>query len=418
MTTLTPSSPDPFPARPKTFTLPFDTLLLVIIGGLVALGLLMVYSTTFDWSYRQYGDPATIFLRQAQWLALGATLMLMLARMPYQWLKRLALPLMAVTLLALIWVLVFGSAAFGAQRSFFNGSVQPSELAKFVTILYLAVWLDSKSDRLHDIGYGIVPFGIIVGLIAGLILLQPDLSAAGTVVLVAALMFFLGGADVVQMGIVAAFGAGTTFLVLQLSETGRQRLTDYLLGLQDMTQASWHIQQAAIAFINGGLFGRGLGESRQKFGFLPTPHTDSIFAIIGEELGLLGCALVIALFIALAWRGFKITSQSRDSFGAILGAGLICWVTLEALINVAVMVGVVPFAGNPLPFISYGGSNLVMTLLAMGVLLSISRRDTTEAQPRKTRNTSPLWQDATLNFGGRDRRRRVSRPLGRPNPDE
>lgn len=410
MTTVTTTPPPAEAVKKKILSLPFDTFLLVTVGALLAFGLMMVYSTTFDWSYREYGDPATIFMRQLQWLGIGLGVMFLIARMPYRWLKRLAVPLMALTMLALIGVLIIGSTVFNSQRSFFNGSVQPSELAKLVTIVYLAVWLDSKNDRLHDIGYGILPFGIIVGLIAGLILLQPDLSAAGTVVLVAALMFFLGGADIVQMGVVGAISTATTFLVLQVSETGRQRLADYIAGLQDVTQASWHIQQAAIAFINGGWFGRGLGESHQKFGFLPTPHTDSIFAIVGEELGVIGCMFVIGLFIALAWRGFKIAAQSRDSLGAILAAGIVCWIALEALVNISVMVGALPFAGNPLPFISYGGSNLVVSLMAIGILLSISRRDANEPLVRKTRtNAQQVVPDAASYFGGRDRRRRLPR---------
>lgn len=393
------------PIRKKAFGLPIDTMLLVIVGALLAFGLMMVYSATFDWSYRQYGSPTTIFVRQLEWLALGLTGMFIAARVDYHWWKRLALPLMIVALGALLWVLVFGSQVFGAQRSFFRGSVQPSELAKFVMIVYLAAWLDSKGDKIRAVGYGIIPFGMIVGIVAGLILLQPDLSAAATVLLVATLMFFISGADIFQMALAALFGSATIWGVLQVSATGRQRLADYLVGLQDLTQASWHIKQAAIAFVNGGVFGRGLGESHQKFGFLPTPHTDSIFAIIGEELGLLGCLFVIALFVALIWRGFKITAQARDPLGAILAAGIIAWVALEALINIAVMVGVVPFAGNALPFISYGGSNLVVTLTAMGVLLSISRRREDETIPRKTR--------ATIDFGRRDRRWSVSRLIHR-----
>ncbi len=393
------------PIRKKALGLPIDTMLLVIVGALLAFGLMMVYSATFDWSYRQYGSPTTIFVRQLEWLALGLTGMFIAARVDYHWWKRLALPLMIVALGALLWVLVFGSPVFGAQRSFFRGSVQPSELAKFVIIVYLAAWLDSKGDKIRAVGYGIIPFGMIVGIVAGLILLQPDLSAAATVLLVATLMFFISGADIFQMALAALFGSATIWGVLQVSATGRQRLADYLVGLQDLTQASWHIKQAAIAFVNGGVFGRGLGESHQKFGFLPTPHTDSIFAIIGEELGLLGCLFVIALFVVLIWRGFKITAQARDPLGAILAAGIIAWVALEALINIAVMVGVVPFAGNALPFISYGGSNLVVTLTAMGVLLSISRRREDETIPRKTR--------ATIDFGRRDRRWSVSRLIHR-----
>src|SRR6188508_1994190 len=171
--------------RKKYFGLPIDGLLIVFVGALVAVGLMMVYSTTFDWSYRAYGDPSLIFFRQLRWLAVGIVAMIVTAYMPYRWWKRLSLLLMGGSLLALVAVLVFGATTFNAQRSFFNGSVQPSEMAKLATILYLAVWLDSKNDRLHQLGYGIGPFGVIVGVIAGLILLQPDLSAAGTVVIIA-----------------------------------------------------------------------------------------------------------------------------------------------------------------------------------------------------------------------------------------
>ena len=418
------------PVRKKLFGLPIDGLLIVVVGALVAFGLMMVYSTTFDWSYQSFGDPSLVFFRQVRWLGVGIVAMIVAAYMPYRWWKRLSLVMMAATLCALVAVLLIGSTTFHAQRSFFNGSVQPSELAKFATILYLAVWLDSKSDRLHELGYGIGPFGVIVGVVAGLILLQPDLSAAATVVIVAAFMFFISGADILQMGAVGVAGTVSALLVMQFSATGRSRLSDYMAGLQNLTQASWQVQQAAIAFVNGGVFGRGLGESHQKFGFLPTPHTDSIFAIVGEELGLIGCAVLILLFVALAWRGFKIASGARDQLGAMLASGIVCWVLLEAFINIAVMVGLVPFAGNALPFISYGGSNLVMTLTAMGVLLSVSRREKSDEDiPRRTRVNGPAWSwtqrlsdavkpNAAPNFGRRNGRRSVPRSVGRDDGDQ
>jgi cell division protein FtsW len=411
------------PVRKKLFGLPIDGLLIVIVGALVAFGLMMVYSTTFDWSYQSYGDPSLIFFRQVRWLGVGIVAMTIAAYMPYRWWRRLSLILMGATVAALAAVLLFGSTTFNAQRSFFNGSVQPSELAKLATILYLAVWLDSKSDRLHEMGYGIGPFGVIVGVVAGLILLQPDLSAAATVVIVSVFMFFISGADILQMGIVGVAGTVSALLVLQISATGRARLADYIAGLKNLTQASWQVQQAAIAFINGGIFGRGLGESHQKFGFLPTPHTDSIFAIVGEELGLIGCVLLILLFVALAWRGFRIASGARDQLGAMLASGIVCWVLLEAIVNIAVMVGLLPFAGNALPFISYGGSNLVMSLTAMGVLLSVSRRDKSDENiPRRTRANGPAWSwtqrlgdaikpNATPNLGRRNGRRSISRSV-------
>jgi cell division protein FtsW len=421
MTTMTVSQDQP--TRKKAHGLPFDGVLLVIVGGLLAVGLMMVYSATFDWSYLQYHDQNTIFLLQLRSLVIGLVAMFIAARLDYHWWRYLALAAMGGALVMLIWVLLRGAVTFGAQRSLFNGSVQPSELAKFATVAYLAVWLSSKGDKIRQIGYGIVPFGLIIGVVTALILLQPDLSAAATVVIVAVIMFFVAGADLLQMGMVGVIGSAAAWAVVQVSTTGRKRLLDYVSGLQNIMQASWQVKQAAIAFVNGGVFGQGLGESYQKFGFLPTPHTDSIFAVIGEELGLVGCLVVIVLFIALAWRGFKIAAEARDSLGAILAAGMVSWVGLEALINIAVMVGAMPVAGNALPFISYGGSNLVMTLLAMGVLLSVSRRRDTESMPRKTRSAGLLgdyapdgepagegMRNAAFDFSRRNRRGRLSRP--------
>lgn len=407
----------------KAARLPFDVPMLVAMGALMIIGLMMVYSSTFDWSYQAYNNPATIFLRQLQWAGLGLACLVVCARLDYHYWRWLALPLMGVTIAALLWVLLFGAARFNAQRSFFGGSVQPSELAKLAVIIYLAVWLASKGDRIRAVGYGLLPFGVIVGVISGLIVLQPDLSAAITIIVIATIMFFVAGADLLQMGAAAGLVSVMAWIVVQLpveaAETGRRRLAEYITGLQDITQASWHVQQAAVAFVNGGLFGRGLGESYQKFGPLPTPHTDSIFAIIGEELGLLGCLIVITLFVVVIWRGFKIAAQARDALGAALAAGILCWIAFEALVNIAVMVGALPFAGNALPLISYGGSNLVVTLSAIGVLLSISRRSETESVARKSRFTGLLnelkpnsgaTRNAAFDLSRRDGRRRVSRP--------
>jgi cell division protein FtsW len=411
--------------RKKLFGLPIDGLLIVTVAALVTIGLMMVYSTTFDWSYHDFGDPSLIFFRQVRWLGIGLVAMLVCAVMPYRWWRKLAVPLMAITLISLVAVQLIGAIKFNAQRSLFNGSVQPSEFATLATIIYLAVWLDSKNDRLHDLYYGVIPFGVIVGVVAGLILLQPDLSAAGMLVIIATIMFFIGGADIVQMAVVGAVGSVAGFMVLQISATGRQRLSEYFAGVKDVTQASWQLQQAAIAFINGGIFGRGLGEGHQKFGFLPTPHTDAIFAVIGEELGLIGCVVVILLFVALAWRGFKIASGSRDQLGAVLASGIIVWVVLAATLNIAVNLGLFPYSGHALPFISYGGSSLVVTLTGMGILLSISRRVASDENiPRRTRANGPAWSwtqrlsdvmknDAAAHFGRRNGRRSFPRSVGR-----
>jgi cell division protein FtsW len=186
------------------------------------------------------------------------------------------------------------------------------------------------------------------------------------------------------------------------STTARDRIAEYLAGLTNIEKTSWHVQQAIIAFINGGVFGRGLGESYQKFEALPTPHTDSVFAVVGEELGLIGCVFLIALFVALIWRGTKIAASAKDGLGAILAAGITTWIAVEVIINIGVMVAALPFAGNALPLISYGGSSLVVTLAGVGVLLSISRHNPDETIQRKTR--------ASFDYSRRDRRPRVPRP--------
>jgi cell division protein FtsW len=186
--------------RKKASGMPFDGVLLVIVGALLAIGLMMVYSATFDWSYQMYGNPNTIFLLQLRSLGVGLVGMFIAARINYRWWRWLAVIAMAAAVVLLAWVLLKGSAVFGAQRSLFKGSVQPSELAKFATVVYLAAWLSSKGDKIRQWGYGIIPFGMIIGFVTALILLQPDLSAAATVVAVACIMFFVAGADLIQMG--------------------------------------------------------------------------------------------------------------------------------------------------------------------------------------------------------------------------
>jgi cell division protein FtsW len=205
------------------------------------------------------------------------------------------------------------------------------------------------------------------------------------------------------MGLAGVLGGATGWVVMQASDTGRSRLVEYMAGLGDLTKTGWHVQQALIAFVKGGWFGRGLGSSYQKFGFLPTPHTDSVFAIVGEEIGVIGCLALIGLFVAFAWRGLRIASQAHDDLGALLAAGLTIWIAFEALVNMAVMVAVLPFAGNALPFISYGGSSLVVTLAGVGLLLNISHQthQQDEELPRRTR--------ASFDYSRRNRRARVSR---------
>ena len=396
-------------ARPasRLRTFGFDPWLLTLVGVMIAFGLVMMYSASWDVSWRLYGNPSALFFRQVVNLGVGLVAMAVASRFPIRWLRRLALPLILFTILSLI-VLLLVSAGSGPRRSFLGGSVQPSELAKLVVIIYLAVWMESKGERLSEWGYGFMPLMAIIGILGGLILLQPDLSAVLTVAIVALVMFYLAGARVSQ-SILITLGSGTVgYILVRLTNTGRQRWADYMAGLVNIEQASYHVQQSLQAFYSGGLLGRGLGASREKFGLLPAPHTDSIYAVIGEELGLIGALLILALFALLLWRGFRIAIESPDRLAMLLAGGVTFWIGAEALINMSVLLGLLPFAGNALPFFSYGGSNLVTTLTGVGFLLNISRR-----QPLETGAEGHV---STIGIGWRYRRRRVSRLSHRRRP--
>lgn len=375
-----------------------DYPLFIVVGVLAAIGLMMVYSTTFDWGYQEYGDSAYFLTRQVLWLLLGIGVMWLMARVDYTTWHRLSIPLMGVALAVLIAVLLFGQERFNAQRSLFNGSIQPAEIVKLIAVIYIADWLSSKGEKIRDVGYGLVPFAVLIGVIAGLIVLQPDFSTAAVIVAVAGIMFFLAGADIKQIAIGVIVSSGTFLVLVSNSAYAQERIRSYLDAVNDPTQASYHVQQAIIALGSGGVFGVGPGASRQKFGYLPFPHTDSVFAVVGEELGLIGALVVIGLFAFLAYRGFRIALHAPDSFGTLMAAGVTCWIIIEATVNVAVMTGVLPLTGTPLPFISYGGSSLVSLMASVGLLQSVARG---------TRRG--LTSSAFMDRGRRDRRPRVSR---------
>ena len=379
-----------------------DPWLLMLVGAMLALGLVMVYSASWDVSWRLYEDANALFRRQLVNLTYGLLVMGAATFVPLRWLRKLALPVMVLSILALLLVLVINPAG-APRRAILGASVQPSELAKLALIVYLAVWMESKGARVSSWEYGFLPLMMIIGLVGGLILLQPDLSAVLTIAVVALTMFYLAGSRASQTLLIAAGSGIVGYLLVRVSNTGRARWDDYLAGLVDIEKASYHVQHSLQAFFAGGLIGRGLGASREKFGLLPAPHTDSIFAVVGEELGLAGALFVLLLFLALLRRGFKISSQASDRLASLLAGGVTFWIGVEAFINMSVLLGMLPFAGNALPFFSFGGSNLVANLAGVGLLLNVSRHST--LKPEKT-------YLATIGIGRGDRRRRVSR-LGR-----
>ncbi|MCA9981974.1 MAG: cell division protein FtsW, partial [Anaerolineales bacterium] len=354
-------------------SLQFDYWLLLAVGALLVLGMLMVYSTTFDYGFL-FKDDATYYIRRQFWAGvLGVVTAVVILFFDYQLLRKLSVPLMLGTLGLLAFLLFFGEAIFGATRGLFEGSYQPSEIAKLATILYISHWLSTKGERIKDVTYGLLPFSIITGIVCALIVRQPDLSTAVLIAITCFVIFFIAGADWRQFLIAGVVGGSAFFLLMLTLPHARNRVDAYTAALQDPSQAHWQVQQSLIALGSGGWTGVGLGRSTQKFGPLPAAHTDGVFAVVGEELGLLGAILVIALFALLIWRGMVTATRARDSFGALLAAGITCWIGFQALINLAVITAVIPFTGIPLPFMSYGGTSLTITLVAVGILLNISR---------------------------------------------
>jgi cell division protein FtsW len=386
-----------------------DLPLLVVTGVLIVFGLIMMYSASWDYSLVEYGAPMYMFQRQLMWLGLGLVAAFVLARIDYHHWRRFIVVAMITTIVLLLAVLFLNEIRLGAKRSLYQGSFQPSELAKLVTIVYLSVWLYSKREFLHDVSLGLVPLGVILGMVGGLIYQQPDLSAAATVLIMGGLLFFLAGGALKQIGLLLVVAVAAAFVVAQVSPTGHNRVTEFLAGLRDPTQASYHVQRSFEAVVNGGWFGVGIGRAQSKLTGLPVPPTDSIFAVVVEELGLVGAIGLIGLYIALIWRGFVIARRAPDMLGTLLATGLVAWIGLEAGINMMVIVGLLPFAGNALPFVSAGGSNLTASLAAIGIVLNISsqRGQILDAEERR-----PV--SAALNLRGWHRRRRLPRPRRAP----
>lgn len=350
-----------------------DYWLLLATVGLTIIGMLMVYSTTFDIGLLWYDDASHFFDSQLRALILGLICALVALRFDYHLLRKISVPVLLVTLLLLILVLLFGERILGARRGLIAGSIQPSEIAKIATLLYIAHWLSTKGDRIKNLTYGLIPFSVITGIVCALIVLQPDLGTAALIAIVAFTLFFIAGADLKQFAIAGLIGGGAFLLLVTTLPHAAARIESFKEAWQDPVHAGWQVQQSVVALGTGGWFGVGLGQGTQKFGPLPAAHTDGVFAILGEELGLFGCLIIIGLLALLGWRGIRTAFGARDSYGFLLGVGLTTWLIIQALINMAVITAVMPFTGMPFPFLSYGGSSLVISLLAVGILLSISR---------------------------------------------
>jgi len=350
-----------------------DYWLALAVAGLLVMGMLMVYSTTFDLGVLLHDEPTYLFKRQLLALVLGLAGIVFLLAVDYHSLRRWSVPALFGTLLLLAVVLFVGDKIFGARRGLIAGSIQPSEMAKLAVILYIAHWLSTKGDRIKDLTYGLFPFSIITSVVCALIVLQPDVGTAALIAVISFTLFFIAGADLKQFAVAGSIGIGIFLILVTLLPHAAARIESFWEAWRDPTQASWQVKQSVIALGTGGWFGVGLGESTQKFGPLPVAHTDGVFAILGEELGLFGCVLVMLMIAVLCWRGIRAAMGARDSYGFLLAIGITFWLVFQSLIHIAVITATVPSTGMPLPFLSYGGTSLLISLLGVGILLNISR---------------------------------------------
>lgn len=338
---------------------------------LLGLGILMVYDASSASAARDFGDKYFFLKEQSKWVILGLVAMTLTSFINYKMLYKLSPFLIIGSIVSLILVFIpgLGVKAYGASRWINLGftTVQPSEIAKLVLIIYLSAWFASKEKG------RLLAFLLLIGIFVGLILLQPDMGTAIILAGTGIVLYFLSEAPLWHFLALIPIGAfGATALAI-FSPYRLKRLTSFLDSATDPLGASYHIRQALIAIGSGGLFGLGLGNSRQKYSYLPEATTDSIFAIICEELGFLGAVAIISVFIIFVIKGIKVAAGCKEPFGRLLAAGIVSWLTIQTVVNLAAMVALIPLTGVPLPFISYGGSALVVELAGVGILLNIAK---------------------------------------------
>lgn len=375
----------PAPRRSKTFV-----GLLAIFTTLNLLGMVMVLSASSVSALDTYGSTWTIALRQFGWLVTGGIVCVLLMRADYHRWRRLALPavVLSVVLLALVLVPGVGRNINGASRWLGYGpfSIQPSELAKLAVLLFMADLLARRAAWMHDLQLTLVPVAVVFGGVALLLMLQPNLGTTlilGSIVLS---VLFVAGTPVLPLGGLGIAGGFVAAVLALAAPYRRARVLAFLDPWKDYQDTGYQNIQSLVGLASGGITGVGLGQSRAKWGFLPYAHTDFIFAIIGEELGLLGALAVVGLFVALCTLGARAALLAPDRFGMLLAAGVTVWFGVQAFVNIGAVIGILPITGVPLPFVSYGGSSLVVGMAGAGLLLNVARQ-AQRTDPRRERPT-------------------------------
>jgi cell division protein FtsW len=372
-------------AKNKVFR--YDRALVGFTLALLLIGMVMVFSASSGMSENRFGSPYLFFRKQLLWDAIGVLMMLFTMRIDYHAWQRWALPLLIVSALGLAAVLVVGPVVKGARRWIHMGpaTFQPSELAKLALILWVASFLDRHRSQIPQFRKGFIPPLIAIGIICVLILREPDLGTPLLLSAICLMLLYMAGAKLSH--IVVTLLVASAPLYYELFHVGyrQKRLTAFLNPWANSEGAGYQLTEALMAFGSGGIFGKGIGASQLKELALPDPHTDFIFPVIGEELGFIGAFGLVALFVLWGWRGWQTVRRAPDLFGQLLAAGITCWVLLQATINMAVSMGLLPTKGLPMPFVSFGGSSIVITLIAVGILLNISAQSFSEAPPAERR---------------------------------
>lgn len=357
-----------------------DYGILYCIIILLAIGIVMVYSASSYYAMFHYKDSTFFLKKQGLASILGLIAMFLFMGIDYHKLKKVTLPLMVLTIPLLLVVYAFPPTN-GAYRWIPLGPLgtfQPSELAKYVVVLFLAFSLSAKGDGVKKFWTGIVPYIVVSGFYAGLVLAQKNLSIAALIMIVTFIVLFSAGGQLKHLFLYVAPALVSAALAFALiPDYRRRRMLNFLNPWKDAAGDGYQLIQSFYALGAGGILGLGLGQSRQKTLYMPEPHNDFIFSIIGEELGLIGCLVIICLFIILICRGVKVSLEARDTYGTLLAMGITSVLAVQVIINIAVVTGSMPVTGVPLPFISYGGTSLAITMTAMGILLNISRQKET-----------------------------------------
>ncbi len=404
-------------------THPPDRVLLVTVIGLTAFGLVMVYSASFVDAAVFYGNPFYYVLRQAVGSLIGLGALWLMQQIDYRIWQRYSIQLMAIAIILLVSVLLLPASITEVNGSrswirFGEGwlgifSIQPAEFVKLAIIIYFAHWLSRRSQRLGNVAYGLAPFAVILGFICGLIMLQPDLGTTIIILLIGGAIFFAAGANLWHVTGAALLATVAFFALIVTFRSGRWQA--FLDPWSRAGAEGYQIIHSLYALGSGGIFGQGIGMSRQKHLWLPQPHTDTIYAIIGEEWGLLGTLAVLVAFLIIAVRGYRIAARAPSPFAALVAVGITSWIVFQAFVNIGVTVALIPFTGLTLPFLSYGNSSLISCLMATGLLLNISRHvDQSSTDNSSAVSTSRIGQAPSHSFGWRHWRSRLSGAGSRP----